>query len=139
MKTVLTVGVFDLLHLGHVELFRKAKALGDRLVVAVQDSESVEKYKPGCPTVNSTEARMYVVKAIKYVDEVRPQEDRDKFAAWQRIGFDVMFVGDDWKGTEKWNKIEADLKEVGAEVVYFPYTKGTSSTLINETLKKLRG
>ena len=65
--------------------------------------------------------------------------DKDKYNAWEKYHFDVMFVGDDWKGTDKWNKIEADLNVVGAKVVYFPYTKGTSSTLINETLHKLRG
>jgi hypothetical protein len=62
----------------------------------------------------------------------------DKLGAWKKYHFDVMFVGDDWKGTDKWNKIEKDLAEVGAKVVYFPYTKGTSSTLINETLIRLR-
>ena len=76
--------------------------------------------------------------AIKYVDEVVTQENMDKLGAWKKYHFDVMFVGDDWKGTDKWNKIEAELAEVGAKVVYFPYTKGTSSTLINETLIKLR-
>ena len=72
------------------------------------------------------------------MDEVVTQLNMDKLDAWKKYRFDVMFVGDDWKGTDKWNRIESELAEVGAKVVYFPYTKGTSSTLINETLQNLR-
>ena len=131
-----TTGVYDLFHIGHLNLLRKAKAQCDYLIVGVSTDDLVG-YK-GKRAVIPFEERKEIVGAIRYVDEVVTQEDMDKLGAWKKYHFDVMFVGDDWKGTDKWNKIEAELKEVGAEVVYFPYTKGTSSTLINETLVKLR-
>ena len=136
MKIGYTTGVYDLFHIGHLNLLRKAKAQCDYLIVGVSTDDLVE-YK-GKRSVIPFEERKEIVGAIKYVDEVVTQENMDKLGAWKKYHFDVMFVGDDWKGTDKWNKIEADLKEVGAEVVYFPYTKGTSSTLINETLVRLR-
>lgn len=131
-----TTGVYDLFHIGHLNLLRKAKAQCDYLIVGVSTDDLVE-YK-GKRSVIPFEERKEIVGAIKHVDEVVTQENMDKLGAWKKYHFDVMFVGDDWKGTDKWNKIEADLKQVGAEVVYFPYTKGTSSTLINETLIRLR-
>ena len=97
----------------------------------------IEKTKNHRPVI-PFEERLEIVKQCKYVDEVVTQENMDKLGAWKKYHFDVMFVGDDWKGTDKWNKIESELAEVGAKVVYFPYTKGTSSTLINETLIRLR-
>ena len=131
-----TTGVYDLFHIGHLNLLRKSKAECDYLIVGVSTDDLVE-YK-GKRAVIPFEERKEIVGAIRYVDEVVTQEDMNKFGAWEKYHFNVMFVGDDWKGTDKWNKIEADMKNVGVEVVYFPYTKGTSSTLINETLKHLR-
>ncbi len=131
-----TTGVFDLFHIGHLNLLRKAKEQCDYLIVGVSTDELVG-YK-NKHSVIPFEERKAIVASIKYVDEVVTQEDMDKMAAWKRLHFDVMFVGDDWKGTDKWNEIERQMNEVGAKVVYFPYTKGTSSTLINETLNKLR-
>ena len=136
IKIGYTTGVYDLFHIGHLNLLRKAKAQCDYLIVGVSTDDLVE-YK-GKRSVIPFEERKEIVGAIKYVDEVVTQENMDKLGAWKKYHFNVMFVGDDWKGTDKWNKIEADLKEVGADVVYFPYTKGTSSTLINETLIRLR-
>ena len=137
IKVGYTTGVYDLFHIGHLNLLRKAKAQCDYLIVGVSTDELVSyKHKQA---VIPFEERREIVAAIKYVDEVVTQENMNKMEAWEKYHFDVMFVGDDWKGTDKWNKIEADLNAVGAEVVYFPYTKGTSSTLINETLHKLRG
>lgn len=131
-----TTGVYDLFHIGHLNLLRKAKAQCDYLIVGVSTDELVSyKHKQA---VIPFEERREIVGAIKYVDEVVTQENMNKMEAWEKYHFNVMFVGDDWKGTDKWNKIEADLNAVGVEVVYFPYTKGTSSTLINETLNKLR-
>ena len=132
-----TTGVYDLFHIGHLNLLRKAKAQCDYLIVGVSTDELVSyKHKHA---VIPFEERKEIVGAIKYVDEVVTQENMNKMEAWEKYHFQVMFVGDDWKGTDKWNKIEADLNAVGAKVVYFPYTQGTSSTLINETLHKLRG
>ena len=136
MIKVITYGTYDLLHQGHLNLLCRAKELGDYLIVGVSTDELVSyKHKQA---VIPFEERKEIVGSIKYVDEVVTQENMNKMEAWEKYHFNVMFVGDDWKGTDKWNKIEADLNAVGAEVVYFPYTKGTSSTLINETLNKLR-
>ena len=131
-----TTGVYDLFHIGHLNLLRKAKSHCDHLIVGVSVDDLVE-YK-GKRSVIPFEERIEIVRAIQYVDEAVPQVDMDKMGAWDRLQFNLMFVGDDWKGTEKWNRFEADFAKVGVEIVYFPYTKGTSSTLINGTLKKLR-
>ncbi|MBO7055863.1 MAG: adenylyltransferase/cytidyltransferase family protein [Bacteroidales bacterium] len=132
-----TTGVFDLFHIGHLNLLRKAKAQCDYLIVGVS-SDDLVMYK-NKHAVIPFEERMEIVKAIRYVDEVVPQLNMDKMEAWKKYKFNVMFVGDDWKGTDKWNKIEEEMNSVGVKIVYFPYTKGTSSTLINQTLERLRG
>ena len=131
-----TTGVFDLFHVGHVNLLRNAKGMCDKLVVGVTTDELVS-YK-NKKAVISFEERMEVVRSCRYVDAVIPQEDMDKFTQWQKVKFDVMFVGDDWFKTEKWQAIDNKFKEEGVRVVYFPYTKGTSSTLINNVLLDLR-
>ena len=136
MKTGYATGVFDLFHIGHLNLLRRAKEHCDRLIVGVS-TDALVSYK-NKRAVIPFEERKAIVEAIRYVDSVVAQENMDKMEAWRRLHFDVMFVGDDWKGTEKWNEYERQFREVGVESVYFPYTKGTSSTLINETLLKLR-
>lgn len=131
-----TTGVFDLFHIGHLNLLRKAKEQCDHLIVGVSTDELVMyKHKHA---VIPFEERIEIVKAIKYVDEVVPQVNMNKMEAWEKLHFNVMFVGDDWKGTPKWEAYEKQFAEVGVKIVYFPYTKGTSSTLINEVLLKLR-
>ena len=103
--------------------------------------ELLKVYKNKSPII-PFEERISIVKSIKYVDEVVPQENMDKLSHWDYLKFNVVFVGDDWQNTDKWNKIESDFNKIGVKVVYFPYTEGTSSTLINEILvnerKKLR-
>ena len=131
-----TSGVYDLFHIGHLNLLRNAKGMCDKLIVGVTTDELVS-YKNKKSVIPHNE-RMEIVRAIRYVDAVIPQEDMDKFEIWKKLKFDVMFVGDDWFNTPKWEEIEAKFKEVEVRIVYFPYTKGTSSTLLNETLKKLR-
>lgn len=131
-----TTGVYDLFHIGHLNLLRKAKSQCDYLIVGVSTDDLV-MYK-NKRAVIPFEERMEIVKSIKYVDEVVSQENMDKMAAWEKLHFDVMFVGDDWKGTAKWDTYEKQFAEVGVKIVYFPYTKGTSSTLINQVLVKLR-
>lgn len=131
-----TTGVFDLFHIGHLNLLRKAKEQCDYLIVGVSTDDLVMyKHKHA---VIPFEERMEIVKAIRFVDEVVPQVNMDKMEAWERLHFNVMFVGDDWKGTAKWDAYEKQFAEVDVKIVYFPYTKGTSSTLINEVLLKLR-
>lgn len=136
MKIGYTTGVYDLFHIGHLNLLRNAKNLCDRLVVGVTTDELVS-YKNKRSVIPFTE-RMEIVRACRYVDAVVPQEDLDKFDAWKKLRFDVLFVGDDWYGSDRWEEAEARFREVDVRVVYFPYTKGTSSTLINETLANLR-
>lgn len=131
-----TTGVFDLFHVGHVNLLRNAKGMCDKLVVGVTTDELVS-YK-NKKSVISFEERMEVVRSCRYVDAVIPQEDMDKYTQWQKVKFDVMFVGDDWFKSEKWEAIDKQFKEEGVRVVYFPYSKGTSSTLINNVLLDLR-
>lgn len=131
-----TTGVYDLFHVGHLNLLQRAKEHCEKLIVGVTVDELVAyKHKQA---VIPFEERIRIVQAIKYVDLAVPQTSMDKMAAWREHHFDVMFVGDDWKGTEKWNKFEADFREVGVDIVYFPYTKSTSSTLLNQVLIKLR-
>ena len=129
-------GVFDLFHIGHLNLLRKAKEQCEILIVGVTSDELVS-YKTKSAVI-PFEERIEIVANIKFVDKVVCQSDMDKMSMWNRLKFDVMFVGDDWKGTDKWNNIEAIFAKVNVDIVYFPYTKGTSSTLINNTLNELR-
>lgn len=131
-----TAGVFDLFHVGHLNILKKAKEQCDHLIVAVSTDELVREYKRKAPVI-CFEERMEIVKAIRYADEVVPQVNRDKFAAWEKYHFNKMFVGDDWKGSPLFNEVEKKFRAVGVEVVYFPYTKGTSSTILKETLSKI--
>jgi glycerol-3-phosphate cytidylyltransferase len=131
-----TTGVFDLFHIGHVNLLRNAKGMCDKLIVGVTTDELVS-YK-NKKAVISFEERMEVVRSCRYVDAVIPQQDMDKFNQWRKIKFDVMFVGDDWFNSDKWVAINQRFEEEGVRVVYFPYTQGTSSTLINNVLLGLR-
>lgn len=131
-----TTGVFDLFHVGHLNLLKNAKALCDKLIVGVTTDELVS-YK-NKKSVIPFEERIEIVRNIKYVDAVIPQDSMDKLEACRKIKCNIMFVGDDWYGTDKWSKIEKELEEQGVKVVYFPYTKGTSSTLINEILLEQR-
>jgi glycerol-3-phosphate cytidylyltransferase len=131
-----TTGVFDLFHIGHLNLLKNAKGMCDKLIVGVTTDELVA-YK-NKKAVIPFEERIEIVRSIEYVDAAIPQESMDKFLMWEKIRFDIMFVGDDWYKTEKWNKYEEKFKDVGVKIVYFPYTKGTSSTLLNNTLLNLR-
>jgi len=131
-----TTGVYDLFHIGHLNLLKNAKGMCDKLIVGVTTDELVS-YKNKKAIIPFDE-RMEIVRNITFVDAVVPQQDMDKFKAWENLKFDVMFVGDDWAKSDKWKIYEEQFKKVGVRIIYFPYTKGTSSTLINETLKQLR-
>ena len=137
-KTIVgyTSGVYDLFHVGHLNLLKNASSLCDNLIVGVSTDELVS-YKNKKAVIPHAE-RMEIIRNIKGVDTVVPQEDMNKFKMWERLKFDVMFVGDDWFETDKWREIEAKFNEVGVKIIYFPYTKGTSSTLLNQVLVKLR-
>ena len=131
-----TSGVYDWFHIGHLNLLKNAKGLCEKLIVGVSIDKLVE-YK-NKRSVIPFEERIEIIRSIKYVDAAIPQEELDKFKMWEKLRFDVLFVGDDWFNSPSWQAMEEKFKEVGVRVVYFPYTKGTSSTILNETLKKLR-
>lgn len=130
-----TTGVYDLFHIGHLNLLKNAKEHCDYLIVGVTTDELVS-YK-NTKSVIPFEERIKIVEGLKYVDKVVAQSSMDKMAAWKKLKFDRMFVGDDWKGSEKWNKFEEEFAKVNVEIVYFPYTKGTSSTHLKKVLNKL--
>lgn len=134
MKRILTVGVYDLLHIGHVELFRKAKSLGDRLIVAVQDSKVVLRYKPEANLIYATEERMYMVKAIRYVDEVVVYEGVDEIV--KEVDFDVFVAGPD-QNHEGFQQAKKWCIEHGKEVVVLPRTEGISSSSLKELIKSI--
>lgn len=132
MATVLTVGVYDMLHIGHILLFKHAKELGDKLIVAVQDGDYILKYKPGTQMIYTTEERMYMVSTIKYVDEVVVYKDVDKDI--QNIDFDVFAKGPDQNHAGFQRAVEW-CEAHGKEVVVIPRTEGISSTMLRNYSK----
>jgi len=137
MKKVIgyTTGVYDMFHIGHLNILARAKEQCDYLIVGVSTDELVQREKKKTPVI-PFEERAKIVGAIKYVDEVVPQVDKNKFAAWEKYGFHKMFVGDDWKGTEAWNGFEEQFAKVGVSIVYLPHTDGISSTILYDKLKE---
>ena len=131
-----TCGVYDLFHIGHLNLLKNAKGLCTKLIVGVTIDELVA-YK-NKRSVIPFEERIEIVRCIKCVDAAIPQDNLDKYIMWEKLRFDVLFVGDDWFQTAKWQEMEEKFNNVGVRIIYFPYTQGTSSTLINETLIALR-
>ena len=133
MLTGYVPGGFDMLHIGHLNILTSAAARCDRLVVGVATDDSLERMKGRPPIVPQAE-RMALVSALRMVDAVVPALDQDKRLAWERSPFDILFKGTDWKGTEKGDALEAQIMEVGARVVYLPYTPTTSSTMLRRVL-----
>lgn len=133
-KVGYTTGVFDLFHIGHLNILQRAKEQCDYLIVGVSTDEVVWNYKNKKPVI-PYEERVAIVKAIRYVDQVVPQTSMDKMSAWEELHFDVMFHGDDWKGSSMYVDIQKKFDERGVDLVFLPHTKGTSSTMISERLK----
>ena len=131
-----TTGVYDLFHIGHLNLLKNAKGLCDKLVVGVTVDELVA-YK-GKQAMIPFEDRIELVRSCKYVDAAVRQYDMDKLTACKKLGAKYLFVGDDWYGTEKWKKYEEDFAKEGIKIIYFPYTKGVSSTKISEAIEDKR-
>ncbi|GIS56085.1 MAG: cytidyltransferase [Candidatus Neomarinimicrobiota bacterium] len=132
-----TTGVFDLFHIGHLNILKRARLECDYLIVGITTDElamSIKGEKPFIPF----EERMEIVESIKFVDEVVPQTSYNKMEAWNKLKFDRMFVGDDWKGTKEWIQIEKDFSKYNVEIIYFSYTTHTSSTILRDVLKKVR-
>ena len=134
MKKVLTVGVYDLLHIGHVELFRKAKALGDYLIVAVQDSDVVLQFKPEANLVYSTEERCYMVRALRYVDEVVVYRDVKDIV--QEVDFDIFAKGPD-QNHSGFQEAVSYCEQTGRQVVVLPRTDGISSSDLKSIIKNM--
>ena len=136
MQLGYTCGVYDLFHIGHLNLLKNAKGLCDKLIVGVTVDELVA-YKHKKAVIPFSE-RIEIVRNIKFVDAAIPQENIDKYEMWKKLHFDILFVGDDWYDTPSWKEMEKRFEAVGVRVVYFPYTKTISSTIIRDTLKQLR-
>ena len=124
-----TQGVYDMFHIGHLNLLNHAKEYCDYLIVGVNSDELVESYKHKRPVINENERRE-IVANIKAVDECIIADTLKKVTTWEKIHFDAIFIGDDWKGNERWAQTEKDLAPYGAEVVYLPHTDGISSTIL---------
>lgn len=134
-KIGFTDGVYDMFHVGHLNMIKEAKKRCDYLIVGVHSDEIVEGYKNRKTVIDECDRRE-IVESIKYVDKAVINRTRDKLELFKEHNFDVVFIGDDWKGTERWNNFEKVLAEVGVSVEYIPYTKGISTTQIREKLAK---
>ena len=127
-----TQGTYDMFHIGHLNLIKNAKRRCDYLIVGVNTDELVESYKNKRPIV-PLEERAEIVRSIKYVDEVIITNTLDKKEIWDKIRFDEIYIGDDWKGNERWERTGKEMEALGARLVY---TRDTSSTMLREKLKE---
>jgi len=134
-KVGYTSGVFDMFHIGHLNIIKRAKELCDYLIVGISTDELVEEYKHKKPVIPFDD-RFQIVESVKYVDEVVAQIDMDKLSAVINHSVDAVFVGSDWKNTDSWNKYEKEFAKVGCAVVYLDHTEGISSTILRERLNK---
>ena len=128
-----TTGIFDLFHIGHLNILRRAKEQCKYLIVGVTSDEEAIRIKNRRPVI-PFEERIEIVKSIKYVDRAVEENNTDKLIAWNYYKFNVIFKGDDWKGTDQWIEYEKEFWKRGVMVIYFPYTKGTSSTKLSKYL-----
>lgn len=126
-KVGYTTGVYDMFHIGHLNILKRAKEQCDYLIVGVSTDEVVQSYKHKTPVI-PFEDRKTIVEAIKYVDKVVPQTSMDKMEAWESLHFDALFHGDDWKNSNMYNELEEKLKKVGVDIVFLPHTDGVSSS-----------
>jgi|TARA_B100000809_G_scaffold121566_1_gene119767 glycerol-3-phosphate cytidylyltransferase len=131
-----TTGVFDLFHIGHLNILKRARLECDYLIVGITTDELAMSVKGEKPFI-SFEERVEIVESIKFVDEVVPQTTYNKMKAWNNLKFDRMFVGDDWKDTKEWIQIEKNFSKYNVEIIYFSYTIHTSSTILRDVLKKV--
>lgn len=131
-----TTGVYDMFHIGHLNVIKRAKERCDYLIVGVSTDELVKGEKGKTPVIPYAE-RAAIVKAIKYVDKVVPQRDKNKVEAWKKYHFNKMFVGSDWQGTPQWKQFEEQFAPLGVEIVYLPHTDGVSSTQLTTVIKDI--
>ncbi len=137
-KVGYTTGVYDMFHIGHLNILQKAKEQCDCLIVGVTTDELCRKRKNKTPVICEHD-RMEIVKAVRYVDKVVPQEDMDKMAAVKKYNVNAVFVGSDWKGTPSWEQYEKEFAQIGCDVVYLDYTEGISSSILRERLNDRYG
>ena len=128
-----TTGVYDLFHIGHLNLLKNASKLCDHLTVGVTVDELVSYKKK--KAVIPFEERLQIIESIKYVSRAIPQNDMDKYNAWQKLKYDILFVGSDWQGHPTWNELEIKLSKHGVKVHYLPYTHHTNSTDLRNFIK----
>lgn len=124
-----TAGVFDMFHIGHLNLIQRAKEQCNYLIVGINSDELVKQYKEKIPVINQT-FRMRIVEALRDVDKAVMVETLDKMEAWNSFNFNVIFIGDDWLGNSRWKETEEALSKIGVKVVYVPYTHDVSSTVL---------
>ena len=129
-------GIYDLFHVGHLNIFRESRQFCDHLIAGVISDDMAELAKGMVPVI-PLEERLEIVEAIRYVDQAVVEDVPHKLTMWERLHFDVIIKGDDWKGTDKGDKLEADFAEVGVKVAYLPYTKRTSSTMLKSILQEI--
>ena len=128
-----TTGVFDLFHIGHLNIIKRAKEQCDYLIVGVSTDELVQQYKNKRPVI-SFENRSEIIASLRYVDKVVAQTSLDKSLAWEELRFDAVFHGDDWKNTSVYNEMEEKLSALGVEMVYLPHTDGISTSDLVRTI-----
>ena len=131
-----TTGVYDMFHIGHLNIIRRAKELCDFLIVGVSTDELVQHDKGKTPVI-PFEERKEIIASLKYVDKVVPQPDKNKVGAWEKYHFDKMFVGSDWEGTPQWQEFEVRFKPLDVEIIYLPHTDGVSSTKLTNVIKTI--
>lgn len=124
-----TQGVYDMFHIGHLNILKRAKELCEYLVVGVNADSLVESYKDKIPVIKEYD-RMEIVRNIKCVDEVVLAETLDKRIQHEKIGFDAIFIGSDWKGNPRWKATENEMREIGVDVIFLPHTYGVTSTML---------
>tara|TARA_Y100001970_G_scaffold168897_1_gene206531 strand:+ start:8573 stop:8980 length:408 start_codon:yes stop_codon:yes gene_type:complete len=135
MITGYTTGVFDLFHIGHLNILKNASSICDRLIVGVTTDEYCKIYKGNKPVI-PYEHRFEIIKNIRFVDLAVPQENHNKMKAWEKYKFNIMIVGDDWKNTKEWNEHEKQFSEINVEIAYLPRTKNISSSSLRNIVKK---
>lgn len=129
-----TTGVFDLFHIGHLNILESAKEMCDILIVGVTTDQLAHELKGRKPIV-PFEERIQILQSIKFVDRVVAQTEINELQDHQQLSFDIIFKGDDWKNTKRWIQLKEKFSKKGVEVIFFPYTKTTSSTLIRKILE----
>lgn len=129
-------GVYDMFHIGHLNILRNARLACDHLIAGVVSDEMAARAKGRAPIVPLAE-RLEIVRSVRHVDEAVAETVPEKLQVWEQLRFDVIIKGDDWRGTEKGRKLERDFAGVGVDVVYLPYTAHTSSTMLRQVLGDL--